>query len=258
MPAAMGPCSELSEFPHSNLHKNKKLRLDYRDRDFINSLGGVYFIKSGDYVKIGKSQNPSARIAQLQTAHFNLLKLIHKIPTYYDEKALIAEKALHKYFRNYLTESKNEWFRFEGELKVFIESKPNLHDLIDLFSKCLSSPQSDSDAPCHRSEINSLKKYPNEKNSFDDDSGYIRRSAAESAQTMEDLQLMLLNYKISRPKKFNRGRPCKDWLEFTKCFVCDSDACPSFSDFKYENSRLSRLRLHINRFQKFEANEILL
>ena len=251
MPVALGPCSELFKFPHSNLHKNAKLRLDADDRSFIEDLGGIYFIRSGDYIKIGKSTNFSARLAQLQTAHFNLLELIHSIPIMFDHKMSVAEGALHKYFRNNLTESKNEWFHFRGELKRFIESKPTLHDLIDLIFN--------SSDPDLQRRISYLKYYPSKDAlTIYSRESCIRRNASLSAQAMEELQVMLLNYKISKPNYSRYGKPFENWLEFAECFFDNFDSNPSFNSFRYENNRLAGLRFTISRLKKIEANGILL
>lgn len=251
MPAAQGPCSELFKYPHSNLYKNAKLRLDRFDRDFIEDLGGVYFIRSGDYVKIGKSRNFSNRLTQLQTSHFNLLELTHSIPIMFDHKMSVAERVLHKYFKDDLTESRNEWFHYRGELKKFVESKPTLHDLIDLISN--------SSDPFFESQIRYLKDYPSEDApTIYADESYIRQDASLSAQAMEELQLMLLNYKISKPSYFRYGKQLENWLEFAECFFDNYYPVPSFNCFRYADDRLANIRFEISRLKKIEANGILL
>lgn len=251
MPAAQGPCSELFEYPHSNLYKNAKLRLDADDRDFIKDLGGVYFIRSGDYVKIGKSRNFSNRLTQLQTSHFNLLELVHSIPIMFDHKMSVAERALHKYFKDDLTESRNEWFHFRGELKKFVESKPTLHDLIDLISS--------SSDPNFEWQIRDLKDYPSEDAPMIYSSeSCIRRDESLSAQAMEELQLMLLNYKVSKPNYSRYGKPLENWLEFAEYFFDNFWTSPSFNCFRYANNRLANIRFTISQLKKIEANGILL
>lgn len=69
----------------------------------------VYFISDGTYTKIGKSNNPIARIKELQTSNPNELKFVY----IFDCKD-IWERKLHKLFKHYQTSSKNEWFNLKA------------------------------------------------------------------------------------------------------------------------------------------------
>jgi len=65
----------------------------------------IYFITDGQYIKIGKSKNPIKRLKNLQTSNAKTLRFIYifNVKDSY-------EKRLHKLFKNYQTNSCNEWF----------------------------------------------------------------------------------------------------------------------------------------------------
>lgn len=65
----------------------------------------VYFISDGTYTKIGKSKTPLNRIKDLQTSNANKLYFTHL----FDVKDKY-EKTLHKLFKDFKTNSNNEWF----------------------------------------------------------------------------------------------------------------------------------------------------
>lgn len=65
----------------------------------------VYFISDGTYTKIGKSKTPLTRIKDLQTSNANKLFFTHL----FDVKDKY-EKVLHKLFKEFKTNSNNEWF----------------------------------------------------------------------------------------------------------------------------------------------------
>ncbi len=65
----------------------------------------VYFISDGTYTKIGKSKNPYSRIKDLQTSNANKLFFTHL----FDVKDKY-EQVLHKLFKQFKTNSNNEWF----------------------------------------------------------------------------------------------------------------------------------------------------
>jgi len=73
----------------------------------------IYFISTGEFVKIGIANNPKRRLKDLQTANPIKLNLIYTMPG--DEN---LEKILHSIFDEY--RECGEWFRFEGGLKSFI------------------------------------------------------------------------------------------------------------------------------------------
>jgi len=83
----------------------------------LNSIGYVYFIKNGEYnqVKIGWSDRPSIREKELQTGNPNQLKIIGVLPS----QESSVETFLHDRYKIY--HIRGEWFKYEGELKTFIE-----------------------------------------------------------------------------------------------------------------------------------------
>jgi hypothetical protein len=78
--------------------------------------GQIYFVGFRDYVKIGFTRGPlKYRLADLQTAVPEKLAVLAVI-----EGSVADERALHKRFFAYRLEG--EWFRFESELKTFVEA----------------------------------------------------------------------------------------------------------------------------------------
>lgn len=84
------------------------------EREQDRSHHRVYFIRCGDYVKIGVTGNIEGRLKALQTANALLLELLTHIPgSYEDEHRLHAQfAALHH---------RDEWFRYEAELREYVE-----------------------------------------------------------------------------------------------------------------------------------------
>jgi hypothetical protein len=77
--------------------------------------GYVYFIGGGDWVKIGFAKNISRRLEALRTTCPFPLAVLASFPG--SEK---RERELHNRFSGYRLSG--EWFRFEGELKAFVET----------------------------------------------------------------------------------------------------------------------------------------
>lgn len=74
----------------------------------------VYFIKCGDFIKIGESSSLKLRLVQLQAmTPFDLELIAYAI----GGRAL--ERSLHQRFAKY--RHRFEWFRYEGELATWIE-----------------------------------------------------------------------------------------------------------------------------------------
>lgn len=173
--------------PCSNIWKNRHLKLTELDKDYLQEIGGVYFIQSGDFVKIGcTSSKVEFRRRSLQTAHFRKLKILHVI-TLFDPGTL--EKSLHLHFKNLMTESKNEWFCLKGELKKFIQGKPTKQEAVSflLKSKNLGNAQREL-----------LEKSKTRLWHCKDSIDYLREKSAETAQLSEEWGLVLLN-----PNVFN-------------------------------------------------------
>lgn len=89
----------------------------------------VYFISDGTYTKIGKSKNPYSRIKDLQTSNPNKLFFTHL----FDVKDKY-EKVLHKLFKEFKTNSNNEWFdlRNVNIESVIVGSLKNIPQFVDI------------------------------------------------------------------------------------------------------------------------------
>ena len=75
----------------------------------------IYFITDGRNIKIGKSNNVRKRLLDLQVANANTLKVLYifDIP---DE----FEKILHRRFKRFKTDSKNEWFLLDENREIIL------------------------------------------------------------------------------------------------------------------------------------------
>ncbi len=81
----------------------------------------VYFAKSSGrvaMVKIGKANDPDARIAELQTGCPDKLKLIAIMKCKGKAHAEFMEKQAHLAFRKY--RARGEWFHYAPEIREFI------------------------------------------------------------------------------------------------------------------------------------------
>ena len=77
------------------------------------SEGGIYFIRAGQYVKIGRAKDVSRRVVRLQVG--NHLKLHLMLVVAGDAT---TERALHAHFGH--LRKGGEWFRYTGELRRMI------------------------------------------------------------------------------------------------------------------------------------------
>lgn len=89
------------------------------------TTGVVYFLlcEGLDAVKVGKTKNLKARIAQLQTGCAERLRLLGWVPGYTRQ-----EKALHQYFSRYRLVG--EWFHFVGDLRRYVEAQGSQHQYV--------------------------------------------------------------------------------------------------------------------------------
>ena len=78
----------------------------------------IYFVKSGDYVKIGLSSNIKERLTDLQTGNPEPLELLYSYPIK-KHKPINIEQAHHYRFRKH--HHYNEWFHLSDEIKNYIE-----------------------------------------------------------------------------------------------------------------------------------------
>ena len=77
----------------------------------------TYFVRCGDFIKIGQSTKVSNRLSQLQVSNPQPLELLLCLPN----RMGFREEDLHYRFRN--QRQAGEWFLYEGELKNFILEK---------------------------------------------------------------------------------------------------------------------------------------
>lgn len=84
-----------------------------RAKRATKSPGVVYFVRDGDFVKIGYSVDVLARIKTLQTSTTRELRLIHYVPGRQSDEA-----AFHRRFKEYRRQG--EWFVLAGELAEFL------------------------------------------------------------------------------------------------------------------------------------------
>lgn len=77
----------------------------------------VYFMLCGKNVKIGVATKVNSRLSHVQTGSAETIKLLRCMPG--DES---LEKKLHKKFAG--LHVRGEWFRYEGELREYIQSLP--------------------------------------------------------------------------------------------------------------------------------------
>lgn len=78
----------------------------------------IYFILSGDCVKIGRAASVTQRLGELQTAHHQPLQLVG-----YVIGAESLERELHAKFWH--LHERGEWFRINDDLSAFIASLPS-------------------------------------------------------------------------------------------------------------------------------------
>lgn len=128
----------------------------------------VYFITDGEFIKIGKSENPIERMRTMQTGNARELKML-AIYQCYDEE---LEGYIHKRFSH--DRVRGEWFRPSKELFSFMNYSVTSHkDFIDRLSihKMINNPIDVSN------EINRLNFLANEiimrKNKLDNGSYYF-------------------------------------------------------------------------------------
>jgi|SRR3974390_187857 hypothetical protein len=75
--------------------------------------GYIYFLKQGEFVKIGYSATPNARMATHQTSSPQKLTLIRMIPG-----SLLTEQWLFSYFGHLRIRPRSEWFKFSPEMLI--------------------------------------------------------------------------------------------------------------------------------------------
>lgn len=79
-------------------------------------VAGVYFVKTGDFIKIGYGSNIASRLLALQCANPQPLQLMH-----WERGSMSDERAFHKRFEHQRT--RGEWFSFDGELLDYVKRR---------------------------------------------------------------------------------------------------------------------------------------
>ena len=85
----------------------------------------IYFIKCGDFVKIGKAKDVAARMKDLQIGNPYPLELLITI-----KEDFISEKDVHKFLIEKNQQHQGEWFYYGEEIISFI-------DLIKKYDNCI-------------------------------------------------------------------------------------------------------------------------
>jgi hypothetical protein len=101
---------------HSKMLNTKDLNIKDMIRENINS-GGVYFLESPSFIKIGMSKRSIKNRIYDQT----LCPDINLLFWYNAKKPESEEKKLHKRFKEYRSSPHGEWFYKKGDLLCFVE-----------------------------------------------------------------------------------------------------------------------------------------
>lgn len=90
----------------------------------------TYIIQAGPTgpVKIGRADDPNARLATLQTGQPEELRIIRIVDTPYE-----CEGAFHARFAD--LRIRGEWFRFDSEMMTFVPPAPAAEALSDIVSR---------------------------------------------------------------------------------------------------------------------------
>lgn len=75
----------------------------------------VYFITDGNYIKIGKAQDPLKRLAGIQTGNPNKCDILYLVPCKAASMATQIESYLHKTYEKYRL--CGEWFNIKNQLE---------------------------------------------------------------------------------------------------------------------------------------------
>lgn len=93
--------------------------MDGLGREARSGVGHVYFIEAGDFIKIGYTQSPLARVIKMMTDSPFELKVLHL-----EDGTFKQEKNYHRHFAPLRV--RGEWFRKAPELLEFIEQRKRI------------------------------------------------------------------------------------------------------------------------------------
>lgn len=91
----------------------------------------VYFLKAGDYIKIGLSKDVHARIESFKTSNPYKIKIVGIMPHLTKKRAFEVEKKLHNYFSH--IRSNREWFClpnfscYDHETETIVDGDGGIH-----------------------------------------------------------------------------------------------------------------------------------
>ena len=88
-------------------------------------MSWVYIISDGTDIKIGKANNPTRRLSELQTGNKNQLSILRLIKTENEKDAYRIESTLHKIYSQHRLN--NEWFKGEIFADIQQYSDEELH-----------------------------------------------------------------------------------------------------------------------------------
>jgi hypothetical protein len=83
----------------------------------------IYFIRSGNYVKIGRAEEPWRRFAALQTSHYDTLEMLAIMPGDFP-----VEAEMHRKFKEF--RKRGEWFHLSEPILSFIQTLPKVSPLV--------------------------------------------------------------------------------------------------------------------------------
>ena len=83
----------------------------------------VYIISDGNGVKIGKANNVSFRLQELQSGNSKPLTILHSIHCNSNKEALRLERILHQYFNEVVIG--REWYKLTADDVLFIKQVVN-------------------------------------------------------------------------------------------------------------------------------------
>ncbi len=80
----------------------------------------VYFVKSGRFVKVGRSSDVDSRLNSIKTSAAYGVKLLLTIPCRDFQESVSLEKIVHNLFSVYRTTG--EWFKYSKGMRAFIRA----------------------------------------------------------------------------------------------------------------------------------------
>lgn len=84
----------------------------------MRRAGVIYFVRDGEFIKIGYTERHiSHRLKEFECSNPRQLELLITIPSGADR----GEWYWHWRFHDLKLPTRKEWFRYEGELKTFID-----------------------------------------------------------------------------------------------------------------------------------------